>query len=58
MLESELFAMLERTADAAFAVHDNGEIQYWNKAAERLLGYSRCHHLNCGSSYPEDALDR
>lgn len=40
MLESELFTLLERTADAAFAVSDDGQVRYWNKAAERLLGYS------------------
>jgi PAS domain S-box-containing protein len=40
MLESELFTLLERTADAAFAVSDDGQVHYWNKAAERLLGYS------------------
>lgn len=40
MLESELFALLERTADAAFALSDDGSVQYWNQAAERLLGFS------------------
>lgn len=40
MLESELFSLLERTADAAFAISDDGQIQYWNKAAERLFGFS------------------
>jgi PAS domain S-box-containing protein len=40
MLESELFALLEHTSDAAFVLSNEGTIQYWNKAAERLLGYS------------------
>jgi PAS domain S-box-containing protein len=40
MLESELFSLLERTADAAFAISEEGGIEYWNKAAERLFGYS------------------
>ena len=40
MLESELFALLEQTADAAYAVTDAGEICSWNGAAERLFGYS------------------
>ena len=40
MLEKELFVLLERTADAAFVLSDIGEIRYWNKAAERLLGYT------------------
>ena len=40
MLESELFAFLEGTTDAAFSVTDQGEIVSWNGAAERLFGYS------------------
>ena len=40
MLESELFAFLEGTTDAAFSVSDQGEIVSWNGAAERLFGYS------------------
>lgn len=40
MLESELFALLQRTTDAAFSVTEEGEIVSWNKAAERLFGYS------------------
>jgi len=40
MLEKELFVLLEGTADAAFVLSDIGEIRYWNKAAERLLGYT------------------
>ncbi|MGI8403121.1 MAG: PAS domain S-box protein [Gemmatimonadaceae bacterium] len=39
MLESELFALLEHTADAAYTVTDAGEICSWNSAAERLFGY-------------------
>ena len=39
MLESELFAFLENTADAVFAVRESGEICFWNQAAEDLLGY-------------------
>ena len=39
MLESELFALLEHTADAAYSVADDGEIRSWNGAAERLFGY-------------------
>ena len=40
MLESELFAFLEGTTDAAFSVSEQGEILSWNRAAERLFGYS------------------
>jgi PAS domain S-box-containing protein len=46
MLESELFALLERTSDAAFCVTEEGEIQSWNSSAERLFGYSRSQALH------------
>ncbi len=39
MLETELFALLEQTADAAYTVTDAGEICSWNRAAELLFGY-------------------
>jgi PAS domain S-box-containing protein len=39
MLEPELFALLEQTADAAYTVTEQGEICSWNRAAERLFGY-------------------
>ncbi len=39
MLESELFALLEHTDDAAYAVTVSGEICFWNRGAERLFGY-------------------
>lgn len=39
MLEPELFALLEQTADAAFTVTESGEICSWNAAAEQLFGY-------------------
>ena len=49
MLEKELFILLERTADAAFVLSEIGEIRYWNKAAERLLGYTaeEVRHKSC-----------
>ncbi|HEX7183799.1 MAG TPA: PAS domain S-box protein [Thermoanaerobaculia bacterium] len=40
MLEAELFALLEQTADAAYTVTEDGEVCSWNKAAEELFGYS------------------
>jgi len=40
MLESELFAFLEWTTDAAFSVSEQGKILSWNGAARRLFGYS------------------
>jgi PAS domain S-box-containing protein len=51
MLEQDLFELLEGTADAAFAVTDEGEICSWNKAAEKLFGYSRAEalHKTCHS---------
>jgi PAS domain S-box-containing protein len=39
MLEAELFALLEQTADAAYTVTERGEICSWNGGAERLFGY-------------------
>jgi PAS domain S-box-containing protein len=39
MLETELFALLEQTADAVYSVAADGEICSWNEAAERLFGY-------------------
>jgi PAS domain S-box-containing protein len=40
MLENELFALLEHTADAAYTVTVGGEICSWNRAAEQLFGYA------------------
>jgi PAS domain S-box-containing protein len=40
MLEAELFAFLENTADAVFAVRETGEICFWNHAAETLFGHT------------------
>jgi PAS domain S-box-containing protein len=52
MLQRELFEFLEETADAAFCVNQQGEICSWNRAAEKLFGYSAseaigksCHGL-------------
>lgn len=46
MLEQELFDFLKGTADAAFAVTQEGEICSWNTAAERLFGYSEKEALH------------
>lgn len=40
MFVSEIYTLLEGTADAAFIVTTDGEICFWNKAAQRLFGYS------------------
>ena len=37
MLQSELFELLERTADAAFCVDEQGAICSWNAAAEKAF---------------------
>lgn len=49
MLETELFALLEHTSDAAFAVSEEGEILSWNKGAEKVFGYpaSEVLHKTC-----------
>ena len=49
MLESELFALLQRTTDAAFSVTEEGEIMSWNKGAEKLFGYPAAEavHKTC-----------
>jgi PAS domain S-box-containing protein len=50
MLEAELFAFLDNTADACFAVRESGEICFWNHAAEALFGYSASEVLGEASS--------
>lgn len=40
ILETDLFALLEQTTDAAYTVTDGGEICSWNRAAEELFGYA------------------
>ncbi|HKP27967.1 MAG TPA: LuxR C-terminal-related transcriptional regulator [Gemmatimonadales bacterium] len=54
MLETELFALLEQTADAAYTVTDGGQIRSWNRAAERLLGYPASEVLG---RHIEEVLD-
>ena len=46
MLEAELFALFEQTADAAYAVTEQGEICFWNGAAERLFGHGAAEVLH------------
>jgi len=54
MLERELFALFEQTADAAYAVSSGGEICSWNAAAERLFGYPAAEVLG---RHIEDVFD-
>ena len=51
MLENELFEFLEGTTDAAFSVNQQGEILSWNRAAERLFGYSTSEVLGKSCSH-------
>lgn len=46
MLEAELFALLENTADAAYTVGTDGTISSWNHAAELLFGHDAKSVLN------------
>ena len=46
MLERELFTLLEGTADAAFSVDEQGLVRSWNRAAEKLFGYSAAKVLD------------
>jgi PAS domain S-box-containing protein len=46
MFAGDVYKLLEGTADAAFVVTAEGEICFWNTAAERLFGYSADDVLN------------
>ena len=46
MLAGDVYRLFEGTADAAFVVTIEGEILFWNGAAERLFGYSQTDVLN------------
>ena len=57
MLETELFALLEQTADAAYTVTEQGEICSWNRSAERLFGYPASEVLGRHIEEVFDAYD-
>lgn len=57
ILETELFALLEQTSDAAYTVTDGGEICSWNRAAEELFGYSASEVLRRNIDEVFDARD-
>jgi PAS domain S-box-containing protein len=57
MLESDLFALLEQTADAAYTVTEDGEICSWNGSAERLFGYAASDVLGRNVDAVFDARD-
>ena len=46
MLERELFAILDGTADGAFTVDQQGLVCSWNRAAEKLFGYKKSEVLD------------
>jgi PAS domain S-box-containing protein len=46
VLERELFAILDSTADGAFAVDEQGLVCSWNRAAEKLFGYKKSEVLD------------
>jgi len=53
VLERELYLLLEGTADAAFTVDPQGSICSWNRAAEKLLGFSPAEvlHRSCADLF-------
>ena len=57
MLESELFALLDQTADAGYTVTEAGEICSWNAPAERLFGYPASDVLGRNINEVLDAHD-
>jgi PAS domain S-box-containing protein len=57
VLETELFTLLEQTADAAYTVTKDGEICSWNRAAERLFGYPATEVLGRHIEEVFDAFD-
>lgn len=57
MLEPELFALFEHTADAVYAVTEEGEIVSWNAAAEELFGYPAKEVLHRNVAEVFDARD-
>jgi PAS domain S-box-containing protein len=46
MFAGDVYKLFEGTADAAFVVTSEGEICFWNAAAERLFGYTAEAVLN------------
>ena len=46
MLAGDLSKLLDGTADAAFAVNNQGLICAWNRAAQKLFGYSASEALD------------
>ena len=60
MFATDVYKLLEGTADAAFVVTLEGEICFWNAAAERLFGYTAADVLNrtCNDGPPGQGCAR
>ena len=54
MEESELYNLLETAGDAAFVVDQQGQILYWSRKAEDLLGFRKEQVVtkNCADVLP------
>jgi PAS domain S-box-containing protein len=46
MFAGDVYKLLEGTADAAFVLTLEGEISFWNRAAERLFGHAAADVMN------------
>ncbi|MEO7082698.1 MAG: PAS domain S-box protein [Gemmatimonadaceae bacterium] len=57
MLETELFALLDRTAEAVYTVTVDGKICSWNGASEKLFGYTPAEVLLRGIDEVFEARD-
>ncbi len=57
MTDAELFALLEHTAEAAYAVTAAGDIRSWNRAATQLFGYAASEALGRNIDGLLDARD-
>jgi PAS domain S-box-containing protein len=45
MQDRDLYELLERTSDAAFAMTDSGDICSWNASAEELFGFDKAQAI-------------
>ncbi|WHZ24328.1 MAG: Transcriptional regulator, LuxR family [Nitrospira sp.] len=44
-MDRSIIAMLARTADGAMLADEHGQVIFWNRTAERLLGFKACDVL-------------
>ncbi len=64
-MDDALFQSLEKAADGAFVIDENQRIIFWNRSAQRILGYAPdavlgrlCHHILNGRDERSNALCR